>query len=397
MRHQSSWTTEKRHVEPRVAAQPGQLRLQFVASTEGGPGWDAARLAPHVGRRGWKVSELWLPPDGVPVFVALRAWRGSRVQRRQADIVHVELGKLDLACFWYALLAALAGARVSVTGHDAPEIILHPAAGLIPLRPRVLSTLAYRVLCPLFDRPLVWTLNRLLSTGVVLSDGAVERWRRAGGPRLVGVMPHGAEPRGPQGPPSEGEGVLMAGFLGPGKGVDVLLAAWSEVAPTAPLPLWIMGSTTDGTGSGWLRELQSKSAAQPNAPVWLGSVSDDEWRERFRRAAIVVLPYRVSNPASGPLVKAMVEGRAIIISRVVAADDLIADGETGVLVAPEDSEELACALSLLLEDLSLRDRLGDAAGRAAADRFTWAGHAAGLDQALRTAIARTPRRRCHLR
>ena len=364
-----------------------------MGCTDGGPGWDAARLAPHVGRRGWKIFELWLPREGVPVLVALGAWRRTRAQRRAADIVHVELGKLDLACFWYALLVALSGARVSVTGHDAPEVVLHPAAGLIRLRPRVLSTFAYRVLCPLLDRPLIWILNRLLSTGVVLSDNARERWRAAGGPELVGVMPHGADPRGPQGPPSDGEAVLMAGFLGPGKGLDILLAAWREVGPTTALPLWIMGGTTDGTWSAWLRDLQTGTAPWPNAPVWLGAVSDEEWRDRFRRASIVALPYRVSNPASGPLVKAMVEGRAIVMTRVVAADGLVVDGETGLLVTPEDPEELARALSRLLGDASLRDRLGDGAGRAAAERFSWEGHAAGLDRALRTAIERTPCRR----
>ena len=95
--------------------------------------------------------------------------------------------------------------------------------------------------------------------------------------------------------------------------------------------------------------------------------------------------YKRQNPASGIIVRAMVEGRAIVATAVPAALETIRDGREGLLVAPDDPGALARALASLLADPELRDRLGAAAGRLAAQRFTWARHVGGLVDAYRLA------------
>src|SRR5206468_318440 len=66
-----------------------------------------------------------------------------------------------------------------------------------------------------------------------------------------------------------------------------------------------------------------------------------------------------------PLVclEAMASGRAVVASRVDGIPDAVGDGETGLLVPPEDPVALAGALRALLEDGARRERLG-ARGRA---------------------------------
>src|SRR5262249_12702678 len=67
------------------------------------------------------------------------------------------------------------------------------------------------------------------------------------------------------------------------------------------------------------------------------------------------------------IAEAMAAGCPMIGSRVGAIPELVADGETGFLVAPGDSQAIATALERLADDTQLRQRLG-AEARARAER-----------------------------
>jgi glycosyltransferase involved in cell wall biosynthesis len=103
---------------------------------------------------------------------------------------------------------------------------------------------------------------------------------------------------------------------------------------------------------------------------WAGSVDEATLATLFATAAIVCLPYRSSNPASAILVRAMVEGRAIVATDVPASLDAL-DPADALIVPAGDAVAFAHALRCLLDDPELRDRLGAAAARTAADRFSW--------------------------
>ena len=66
------------------------------------------------------------------------------------------------------------------------------------------------------------------------------------------------------------------------------------------------------------------------------------------------------------LLEAMVLGKPVIATRVGGIVDVVEDGETGILVAPNDADALAKALIRLLKDGELRMRMGEA-GRAKID------------------------------
>ncbi len=347
----------------------------------------ARQLVPHIRARAWEVAELWMARDGgAAVWVATRNWWRTRGARAAADLVHVELGMLDLPCFWYALLCVLSGDRVTLTAHDPPTLALHPAAGLLPQRRRAFKIATYRVLAPLFDRMLVRSLLSRVTLAVVLSEEIVRSWHAAGAPMRIVAVPLGADPPGRQGPPSAGSAVLTAGFQGPSKGLDILIEAWEKVGPESPLPLWIMGDTTGDSYGSWIAALKRRSSVMPNPPVWLGATSDAEWRSRMQASAIVVLPYRSSSPASGPLVSALLEGRAIVMSDVLAARGVLVDGQNALIVPPEDVEALASALRRAIQDVEFRDQLGRSASRTGAQRFSWDAHASGLVGALAEAL-----------
>lgn len=67
----------------------------------------------------------------------------------------------------------------------------------------------------------------------------------------------------------------------------------------------------------------------------------------------------------------MAAGRAIVASRLGQITEVIEDGETGLLVAPDSADELADAITRLALDADLRRRLGESARRVAVEHRTW--------------------------
>jgi len=70
-------------------------------------------------------------------------------------------------------------------------------------------------------------------------------------------------------------------------------------------------------------------------------------------------------------VEAMAHGRPVVACRGEGIADVIADGETGVLVEPKDVDSLTNALGKLLDDQAYARRLGEAGKALVARSFTW--------------------------
>jgi glycosyltransferase involved in cell wall biosynthesis len=89
----------------------------------------------------------------------------------------------------------------------------------------------------------------------------------------------------------------------------------------------------------------------------------------YRAADIFVFPTR--REAFGMvLVEAMASGLPCIASRIPGVtDDIVTDGESGLLVEPDDVDALSAALARVLTDRALASRLGRAARHAVDPRF----------------------------
>jgi len=105
----------------------------------------------------------------------------------------------------------------------------------------------------------------------------------------------------------------------------------------------------------------------------------------FRGCSFFVLPSR-QEPLGIVNLEAMAAGKAVVGSRTGGVPEIVADGETGLLVPPGDIEALAGALRKLAADAPLRERLG-MAGRERVRRFTWEAVAASYRQVYDAALA----------
>ena len=102
---------------------------------------------------------------------------------------------------------------------------------------------------------------------------------------------------------------------------------------------------------------------------------------------IALYPPLESDGMSRVLFEYLAAGRAVVASRVGVAAEVLADGDSALLVPGGDPPELARALGRLLDDAALRRRLGESAAALAHDQLTGARLAARLVDHYRRLVA----------
>jgi glycosyltransferase involved in cell wall biosynthesis len=371
---------------PSRGVSEGEIReLVMIRPAEGGVAHVAARCADELRRRGTAVTELVGTDDGCAATGAARTVWAHRSLIRRADVVHVELGLTALSSFWTAIWASLVRGDLVTVVHDGPSVVKSPGSGVIRAGVGWRDAVAHKLFAPLLDGVLRAGLRRRTRCWVVFSDRVRLDLERAG-LRPVVVARHGADPPTASAPPSRCTSVVFAGFVARSKGVDVLLDAWEMVCAATDLRLQIVGGHGRHEAS-YVAAIRERIRRTHLPVTWRGHVTDDELRAAIAEAAIVVLPYRSSNPVSGILVRAAVEGRAIVASSVPAFVDVLESEVNALVVEADDPEGLSKALLELANDEEKRDALGRSIGHWAGSHCSWSLHVTALEGAYR----RSPR------
>jgi glycosyltransferase involved in cell wall biosynthesis len=104
-----------------------------------------------------------------------------------------------------------------------------------------------------------------------------------------------------------------------------------------------------------------------------GAMGPPELLDEYRRASALCMPCRLlpddRDGIPNVLVEAMATGTPVVATGVSGIPELVTDGVNGLLVEPEQPEQLADALVRLHEDRALAARLGRAAQTTVAERF----------------------------
>ena len=158
------------------------------------------------------------------------------------------------------------------------------------------------------------------------------------------------------------------------KGHDVMVRAMSLVAARVPGAQWIV--IGDGPLRAATAELARSSGLGEETIRFLGAVSDKERDAWLDRAHVFAMPSRM--PAGGfagegfgiVYLEANAHGCPAVAGGVGGAVDAVVDGETGLLVDPEDHIAVGNALVELLQNPLRRQEMG-VAGALRAEGFAW--------------------------
>lgn len=274
-------------------------------------------------------------PRDVDPLLATRVFRA--VRRAHADVVHTHLVHADL-------YGALGARRLVSTKHNDDPF----RTGPFRFVERALAARASRVIA-ITESLARFQIERV---GLPARKIVTVHYGLDAPPRAWGANP-------PDDVPANARVLLAVSRLERQKGIDVAIRALAELRREVPdAELVVLG---EGSERARLEAL----ASELGVPVHLlGRVPDvAAW---LQRAEALVHPVRWEGFGLAVL-EAMLAGLPVVATRVSSLPELVVDGETGVLVQPDNAAALADGLRRALSEA--RD-LGAAARRRAQERFS---------------------------
>jgi len=169
----------------------------------------------------------------------------------------------------------------------------------------------------------------------------------------------------------------------PMKGLVPLLEAAAKLRTEREIELVVIGNPRpDGRVAKAIERLDL-------APIvrCVSGITDAELARNYAQAEVAVVP-SLYEGFSLPAIEAMACGIPLVATTGGALPEVVGtDGVTGLLVPPDDPGALAGAIGRLLDDESLRSRLGAAGRERVLGRFTWQVTAAGTAAEYRALMA----------
>jgi glycosyltransferase involved in cell wall biosynthesis len=283
--------------------------------------------------------------DG-PLFYATLPVRVARELREfRPDVLFVQSP--------YEAAAALAGRRLA--GSDARVILeLH---GDWRTATRLYGSPLRRLLEPVTE-PLARASLRRADALRTISGYTTDLVRRRLGREPAAVFPAYVDLTSfvdrPVVPLPERPRVLFVGVLERYKGIDVLAAAWRRVAANVPdATLHVVG---EGPLHGFVEQLPAE---------WTPRLESEGIARALDDATTLVLPSR-SEGLPRIVIEAFCRGRPVVGARAGGIPDIVEDGVSGLIVPPEDPDALSDALTRVLSDRALQERLAEGARASAA-------------------------------
>jgi glycosyltransferase involved in cell wall biosynthesis len=321
---------EKLLVEFARHADRAHFDLHFVSLTTRGT------LADELERQGWPVTALE-EPGGLQPGLVLRLARLFR--RARVDVVHTHDERPLLYGAAAARLARVP--RVVHTRHGQKARNTRRQVVLF----RLATSLADRVACVSDD-----------AAALTVGEGVARRRVRTvrNGIDLTRFAYTGPAPDGP---------VVTVARLSPEKDVATLVRA--AALAVRELPSFRLEVAGDGVCMPALRQLTAEMGLGGHVRFH-GEVRDIP--ALLGRARLFVLP-SVEEGISLTLLEAMARGLPVVATRIGGNPEVVADGETGLIIPARDPDVMARAMLRLLGDVEESRRMGRSGRRRVETHF----------------------------
>lgn len=357
--------------------------ILFLHSSAGRYGADRQLLALAAGLDRDRFTSLVVLPERGQLAGLLEAEGVEVAVAPLAVLRRAELGPRGVVRLARALrradqgLARLARARRVALVHSNTSVVLtgHPLARRLAV-PHVMHV---RELYPRVPLAWGWWRRRLLRADrlMCVSAAVAEQFGSAsravvihdGLPAAPGLRER-ADAREALGLDPRPFTIAVLGRVSDWKGQDVLARALAEPA------LGSIGAVGLVAGAPWpgrerpLRELERlREALRLGDRLRVAGFRADV-ETVLGAADAVVVPSKRPDPFPNAALEAAAAGVPVVAAAVGGLPEMLRDGETGVLVEPDDPAALAAALRRLADDPATARRLGAAAAADVGERFT---------------------------
>lgn len=362
------------------------LLAQLLSFREGYRQAGVSRYIEHLLRH---LPDVLAPSDRISVFAGsgagVESGTSSEIFPDSLDweLTRWPTGKAPVRILWEQLAAPLLAARKRVD-------LIHGPVNIVPLasfRPSIvtihdLAFLEYPDQYPAMQRRYLSAMTRLATRRAsrviaVSSYTARDISERLGvdSARVVAVPNGVSESFFPRRDTPEltifreqhalpGDFLLFVGTLQPRKNLVGLLRAYGQLGPEERLPLYVVG------GEGWMysdifdevRRLGIEDAV--HFPGYAASETLPLW---YSAATAFIYPSYYEGFGL-PVLEAMACGTPVVTSNRTSLPEVV--GDAGLLVNPDNPEDIARGLREILADTERRDVMASA-GLVQAKQFTW--------------------------
>ena len=164
--------------------------------------------------------------------------------------------------------------------------------------------------------------------------------------------------------------VIFVGRVTRQKGLPVLLRAAASLDPAAQLVL-CAGQADTPELAAEVEDLVAKLRATRSGVIWIPEMLPKRAVIQLLSHATVFACPSLYEPLGIVNLEAMACGTAVVASAVGGIPEVVSDGETGLLVPPDDPGALAGALGALIADPARAAALGRAGRERAVAEFGW--------------------------
>jgi phosphatidylinositol alpha-1,6-mannosyltransferase len=164
--------------------------------------------------------------------------------------------------------------------------------------------------------------------------------------------------------------ILTVARLVPHKGQDIVIRALAKLSPEFPDLRYVL--VGEGHDEERLRRLAAELGVQEKV-IFAGAIPDGDLPEAYATANLYAGPSRVDNEINVEgfgisFLEAAASGLPVVAGDSGGVRSAVRDGETGIVLPPDDVDAWSTTLAALLRDPSRQELLGSA-GRAAVETF----------------------------
>lgn len=270
------------------------------------------------------------------------------IRRFEPDVVHFQIGSSMLALF----IPFLRRYPIVTTFHD-----VKPHSGEAKIWERYIHEYIRRASSHLLVHG--ENLRQLLVRDFGVSPGKVS---------AIPIGPHNIEAfllHVQEGLRDDGKTVLFFGRILEYKGLEYLIRAEPLITAAVPDARFVIAGAGDDVG-----KYEALMVHKDRFTVIHRHISYAEGAELFQRSSVVALPY-VEASQSGVVSTAYGFGKPVVVTDAGSIAEIVEDEVSGLVVPTRNPEALAAAIVRLLQDPSLRARLGENGHKKLSGDLSW--------------------------